>query len=271
MSAQQDEFRTRVLVRSEESRGRVGIVENTVPARWEGPPLHHHDFDEAFYVLEGQLGLAVGDELVTAAAGALAFARRGVDHTLANLTDEPAHYLLICTPGGFERYFAKLAGEEGPTGPYPETVVVGPPLTSNVGARAIEPGSGRVNVLLTGATSSGHTAVMDNHVPAGAGGPPLHHHAFDEAFYVVEGRLDFQVGNERTTVESGEMVFAPGGAHHAFANPHPTDARMLLVCTPAGFERYFQRIAAREAGVEPPPEALEPWPEVTKVGPPIGT
>ena len=45
---------------------------------------------------------------------------------------------------------------------------------------------------------------------------------------------------------------------------------MLLVCTPAGFERYFQRMAAREEGVEPPPEALEPWPEVVKVGPQIG-
>jgi hypothetical protein len=38
---------------------------------------------------------------------------------------------------------------------------------------------------------------------------------------------------------------------------------------PAGFERYFQQISAKEAGVEPPPEALEPWPEVTVVGPPI--
>lgn len=37
----------------------------------------------------------------------------------------------------------------------------------------------------------------------------------------------------------------------------------------AGFEHYFQQIAAREAGIEPPPEALEPWPEVIKVGPRI--
>jgi hypothetical protein len=31
----------------------------------------------------------------------------------------------------------------------------------------------------------------------------------------------------------------------------------------------FDRIAAREAGVEPPPEALKPWPEVTVLGPRI--
>ena len=42
-----------------------------------------------------------------------------------------------------------------------------------------------------------------------------------------------------------------------------------LVCTPAGFERYFARIAAGQRGVEPPEWALEPYPEVTKVGPPI--
>ena len=41
-----------VLVRTEQSDDRVGIVEVTVPAGWPGPPLHHHAFDEAFYVLE---------------------------------------------------------------------------------------------------------------------------------------------------------------------------------------------------------------------------
>jgi hypothetical protein len=65
------------------------------------------------------------------------------------------------------------------------------------------------------------------------------------------------------------LAFARGGVHHTFANLSGADARTLIICTPAGFERYFQRMAARDAGVEPPPEALEPWPEVTKVGPPL--
>ena len=58
------DFQTRVLVRGEETGGHVAFVENTVPAGWEGPPLHHHDFDEAFYVLEGELTFQVGDRLV---------------------------------------------------------------------------------------------------------------------------------------------------------------------------------------------------------------
>jgi quercetin dioxygenase-like cupin family protein len=127
-----------------------------------------------------------------------------------------------------------------------------------------------VNVLLRSAQTAKAVAVMDNTVGAGAKGPPLHHHDFDEAFYVVEGELTFQLGDELFTRGPGELAFAPRGARHTFANPSSEDARTLLVCTPAGFERYFDRIAARQAGVDPPPEALEPWPEVVTVGPRIG-
>jgi hypothetical protein len=47
-------------------------------------------------------------------------------------------------------------------------------------------------------------------------------------------------------------------------------ARALLVITQAGFERYFDRIAARITGGEPPPEAAGPIPEVITLGPPLG-
>ena len=97
-----------VLLRSEESDGVVSIVDNTVPANWPGPFLHKHDFDEAFYVLEGELVFQVEDVVITKRAGELAFAPRGVAHTLANHSDAPARYVLVCTPAGFERYFARM-------------------------------------------------------------------------------------------------------------------------------------------------------------------
>ena len=97
-----------VLLRSEESDGVVSIIDNTVPANWPGPFLHKHDFDEAFYVLEGELVFQVEDAVVTKRAGELAFAPRGVAHTLANHSDGRARYLLVCTPAGFERYFARM-------------------------------------------------------------------------------------------------------------------------------------------------------------------
>ena len=129
------EFGSGILVRSEQSDGRIAVMENPLPPHWDGPPLHHHEFDEAFYVLEGELTFQLGDERVVKGAGELVFAPCGATHTFANRSDAPARYLLICTPGGFERYFARLraqwAGEDPPEWarqPYPPTTVVGPPI-----------------------------------------------------------------------------------------------------------------------------------------------
>ena len=109
-------FATKVLLRSEESGGHVSMVENVLPPHCGGPHLHTHDFDEAFYVLEGELVFQVEDELVTKRAGEFAFAPRGVPHTLANHSDAPARYVLVITPAGFERYFGppRVEGDEPP-------------------------------------------------------------------------------------------------------------------------------------------------------------
>lgn len=270
-------FDPRVLLQGEDSAGALALVDVTVPPHWEGPPLHRHAFDEAFYVLDGQLTFQLGDQLRTGDPGQFAFARGGAVHTLANLADVPARYLLVITPAGFERYFeraaAQAAGTEPPAsalGPIPETTVVGPHLDAAAhGVAALPHHDGGVNVLARGADSDGRVAIMDNRVGPG-GGPPVHCHDFDEAFYVLDGELTFQLGRERHVRRAGELAFAPRGVHHTFANLGNSDARTLIICTPAGFERYFQRMAARHAGIQPPPEALEPWPEVVKVGPPLG-
>src|SRR3954452_7523368 len=97
-----------VLLRSEDSECVVSIIDNTVPAHWPGPFLHKHDFDEAFSVLEGELTFQVEDAVITKRARGLAFAPRGVSHTLANPSDGRGRYLLVSKPAGFERYFARM-------------------------------------------------------------------------------------------------------------------------------------------------------------------
>ena len=112
--------------------------------------------------------------------------------------------------------------------------------------------------------------MIDSRVPAGFPGPPLHRHDFDETFYVLEGELTFQLGDELLTKREGELAFVPRGAAHTLANRADSPARYLIVCTPAGFERYFARIAAANAGVEPPRWARQEIPAVVRLGPRIG-
>lgn len=272
-------FQTIVRLRSEETGGEVALVENLVPPGWGGPPLHHHAFDEAFYVLAGRLTFQLGDELATAGPGTVVFAPGGSVHTLANLGHEPARYLLLCTPAGFERYFDRIAAEaagaappSSAAGPVPETIVVGPQLDERDDlhrGRELAPAGGPVTVHVRGAESAGRMALMENVARPGFG-PALHHHGFDELFVVLDGEVTFQLGDERLIRRAGEHAFAPRGVHHTFANLSGADARMLIVCTPAGFEGYFARIAARIEGVDPPEWALAPTPAVITVGPPIG-
>jgi quercetin dioxygenase-like cupin family protein len=124
-------------------------------------------------------------------------------------------------------------------------------------------------VLLRSEQTAGEVSVIESAAPPGFTGPPLHHHDFDETFYVVEGELTFQLRDELFRVKAGEVAFAPRGVPHTFTNRSADPARYLIVCTPAGFERYFARMAAERQGVNPPDWALQPIPEVTIVGRPI--
>jgi uncharacterized RmlC-like cupin family protein len=86
---------------------------------------------------------------------------------------------------------------------------------------------------------------------------------------VLEGELTFQLGDDVFIRRAGELAFAPRGMPHTYANLSGAPAHALLVITPAGFERYFDRIAARLSGNEPPPEASKPIPAVVTLGPPL--
>lgn len=63
---------------------------------------------------------------------------------------------------------------------------------------------------------------------------PVHvHHADDEAWYVLDGRLKFMLGDERCEAGPGSAVFAPKGTPHAYGNARRGQAaRYLLITTP---------------------------------------
>jgi quercetin dioxygenase-like cupin family protein len=125
------------------------------------------------------------------------------------------------------------------------------------------------DVLVHGEESGGRVSLTEIVVPAHHPGPPLHVHDFDEAVYLLEGELVFQVEEEVMTKGAGDLLFVPGKVPHALANHSDADARYLLTCTPAGFERHWAQVAAEAEGVDPPEWAQGPIPEVTVVGPQI--
>lgn len=71
----------------------------------KGPPPHiHDDFSECFYILDGTWEFRVGDETISAEAGAFLFVPRGVVHAYRNVGSTPARYLGIVAPPPTDLY-----------------------------------------------------------------------------------------------------------------------------------------------------------------------
>jgi quercetin dioxygenase-like cupin family protein len=118
----------RFMVEGEETQGNFALVEHPIGPRSLAAPMHtHRHEDEYTYVLEGEVGVQVGEEVLVGRPGDLVFKPRGVPHAFWNPADEPARALEIISPAGFERYFAELAPLFPPAnqGPLDEDAVRG--------------------------------------------------------------------------------------------------------------------------------------------------
>jgi mannose-6-phosphate isomerase-like protein (cupin superfamily) len=91
-----------------------------------------------------------------------------------------------------------------------------------------------------------HYSIIEMTVPPGAG-VPLHHHAVQEAFTLLEGSAEFgrlgENGEEWLPLRLGDVVNVPNWAYHGFRNSGSVPARIQLTCA-AGLEPFF-----RECGV----------------------
>lgn len=99
----------RLLVCGEESGGGFSLVEHPIPPRSLCAPLHRHDgVDEYSFVLEGRMGAILGDDVVYAETGELAFKPRDQWHTFWNAGDTTCRILEIISPAGFEHFFREF-------------------------------------------------------------------------------------------------------------------------------------------------------------------
>ena len=107
-----------LLLSHDATDGLFSIVEQSLAPRALGAPVHtHRNEDEYSVILDGVIGLELGGETIEATAGDVVAKPRGVPHAVWNPTDEPARFLEVIVPGGFESYFAELADIMGRPGP----------------------------------------------------------------------------------------------------------------------------------------------------------
>jgi mannose-6-phosphate isomerase-like protein (cupin superfamily) len=82
--------------------------------------------------------------------------------------------------------------------------------------------------------------------PAYKGASPHYHERHADSFYVLEGELEFRVGDKTVRAIAGTSVVVPPGVVHAFTNPGLGRARFLNIHAPeSGFLDYLR---ARDNG-----------------------
>ena len=98
--------------------------------------------------------------------------------------------------------------------------------------------------LATGEDTNGLYAMCEAIVSPGGGPPPHIHSREEEGFYVMEGEITFQIGDDRIVAKAGTFANMPIGTPHSFKNESNTTAKMLITIAPAGLEQMFFEVSS---------------------------
>jgi mannose-6-phosphate isomerase-like protein (cupin superfamily) len=86
---------------AEQTDGRYALVEILAPDGY-GSVLHvHHQEDEVFYILEGEMTFYVGEQTIKARPGSYLFGPKDVPHAFT-VDSGPAKLLFVFSPAGLE-------------------------------------------------------------------------------------------------------------------------------------------------------------------------
>jgi len=96
------------VISGEDTGGKCALTDSTVPPQGEVPPHIHHREDEAFWVLEEELEVVVGEDKIGASAGSFVHLPRGVIHTYKNVGATPARFPTLIVPAGLEKIFEEV-------------------------------------------------------------------------------------------------------------------------------------------------------------------
>ena len=114
----------RVHVSGAQTDGRYSAVESIAPPGHQPPPHVHHDDDEGFYVVEGEITVYAGADEVVLGPGDFLNAPRGVPHTFRVTSPGRARMLVTSAPARFDAFVRDL-GEPTTSAELP--VLDGPP------------------------------------------------------------------------------------------------------------------------------------------------
>ena len=120
-------------------------------------------------------------------------------------------------------------------------IVVGPGEGNALSVIGVDGGIDTYTEKVLGDDTHGAYTAME--VTMRGQGPTLHVHAdLEEAFYIIEGEVEFEVDGKTTRATPGTFVLSPRGVPHKFRLVSPEPAKLFKIISPPGFEKFFEEI-----------------------------
>ena len=303
-----------IKVTGKETEDLYSIIEVLEPQGARAPFHLHHNEDEAFYILEGEMTFRVGSETIKARPGSFVFGPRDVPHTYT-VDSGPARLLFLLSPAGFDGFVQAISKPartrtlppSEPEAPSDEDdaddeagsesfevlearygcEIVDSPVqqpdpeqgeeTMNGDAArtyGLEKGEGEARwwlgglatIKATGKETGGRYTLVEVLEPEGE--QPFHvHHREDEGFWVLEGELTFEIGEEKIKASPGSFLFGPRDVPHRYT-VDSGPARLLFILSPSGFEDFIYATSepAQERALPPQPEGPPSEAEMEQLG-----
>jgi quercetin dioxygenase-like cupin family protein len=113
--------------------------------------------------------------------------------------------------------------------------------------------------LVTSEQTDGRYSIVEQLMPGRSGPPPHTHDQSDEVFYILEGQVHLQLGDDVSTAEAGQLVRVPRGVPHGFV-VRSDQARFLNFFVPATMDRMVAMLSTPAIALTVPPEGSDTGP-----------
>ena len=106
--------------------------------------------------------------------------------------------------------------------------------------------------------TGGTWSLFEEEVPLGMG-PPPHRHDWDEAYYVLDGEVDFTIDGAPARSRPGDFNYFPRNTIHSFKGASSSPAHVLIFAAPAHASEFFEEVSTEVRNL---PDDLRKIPEI---------
>ena len=216
--------------------------------------LHLHAFEEALYVLDGNVVLEVAGSTETLGADDYVFVDRGVAHELRNESDAVVRWFEVSAPQpGADLEDTVFVDGDPPhvdrETPYrvahfdPSELPQPSATLGLAGFGAANVGGAALQVILgPDSGASQFNLMVVQYAPGGF--ITRHDHAFEEGFYFLTGEVEADLDGETYTLQAGDYCWSGVRSMHALTNRSGGVVRWLETQAPQPPSRYQARFVA---------------------------